>query len=70
MFKYEFLNTCAVYALVALVAMWVLTGLWNLVMPVLGVAKLTVWQFAALFVVIHGFTFEIVAFRKSKQKEK
>lgn len=70
MFKYALLNKLAIYILVALVVMWALTGLWNWVMPILGVAKLTVWQFSALFIVTHSLTAEIVAFKKSnKEKE-
>lgn len=69
MFKYEFLNRLAIYFLGSLVIMWALTGLWNWVMPVLGIAKLTVWQFAALFVVLHSLTFEIVAFKRGKEKK-
>ncbi len=69
MFKYEFLNKLAMYSLIALAVMLTLTGLWNWIMPVLGIAKLTVWQFTALFVLIHSFTFEIVAFKNTKEKK-
>lgn len=70
MFKWEFLNKLAIYFGVALAVMCGLTGLWNWVMPVLGVAKLTVWQFVALFVVIHSLTFEVVTFKKPTEQKK
>ena len=68
MFRYAWLNKLGIWILVAAVAMTVLTGLWNWVMPVLGVAKLTVWQFGALFIVIHSLTFEIVTFKSLPKK--
>ena len=69
-FKYEFLTKLAFYIASVLAFMFGLTWLWNRVMPVLGIAELTVWQFTALFIVIHSLTFEIVDFKKpNKQKE-
>lgn len=65
MFKSEFLNKLVAGLCVAVVAMCALTGLWNWVMPTLGIAKLTVWQFSALFIVAHSLTFEIVSFKKT-----
>lgn len=70
MFKSALLNKLAIWLLVAIVAMWSLTGLWNWVMPILGIAKLTIWQFMALFVVAHSLTFEIVSFKKSTESAK
>lgn len=65
MFAYEWLNKLGIWILIAAVSMLALTGLWNWVMPALGVAKLTVLQFTALFVVIHSLTFEIVTFKST-----
>jgi len=70
MFKSDLLNKLVIWLLVAIVAMCSLTGLWNWVMPTLGIAKLTVWQFAALFVIAHSLTFEIVSFKKSTENTK
>jgi len=68
MFAYEWLNKLGLWILVAAVSMVALTGLWNWVMPILGVAKLTIWQFTALFVVIHSLTFEVVSFKSPPKK--
>ena len=69
MFKSELLNKLVAWLAVAIISMGVLTGLWNWVMPTLGIAKLTVWQFSALFIVAHSLTFEIVSFKKPAEKK-
>lgn len=68
MFKSAFLNQVASLILVALVTIWVLSGLWNWVMPALGVGKLTFWQFAGLFLIVRGLTTDLVSFKSSKPK--
>jgi len=68
MFKSEFLTRIAALILVFIVTIWILMGLWNWVMPVLGVEKLTFWQFTGLFVLVRGLTTDLISFKSAKNK--
>ena len=68
LFKYDWLNKLVLYVIVGVVSMFALTFLWNFAMPALGVSKLTVAQFTALFVIFHSLKFELVSFKSSKPK--
>lgn len=68
MFKSQFLNQLASWVLIAIVTIWVLSGLWNWVMPALGVGTLTFWQFAGLFLIVRGLTTDLVSFKSPKPK--
>lgn len=68
LFKYDWLNKLALYIVVGVASMFALTLLWNFAMPALGVGKLTVAQFTALFVIFHSLKVELVRFKSSKPK--
>lgn len=68
LFKYDWLNKLALYIVVGVASMFALTFLWNFAMPALGIGKLTVAQFTALFIIFHSFKAELVSFKSSKTK--
>jgi len=68
LFKDAWLNKLALYIVVAVASMFALTFLWNFSMPALGVGKLTVAQFTALFVLFHSLKVELVSLKSSKTK--
>lgn len=69
MFAYEWLNKLGIWFLVGAVVMTALTGLWNWVMPELGVPRLNVLQFTALFVIVQSLTIDLVGFKKPNQEK-
>ena len=67
MFKYEWLNKLVLWVVVGAASMFALMCLWNFVMPTLGVAKLTLLQFTALFVIVHSLKIELIGIKNTKK---
>ena len=69
MFKLEWLNKIIFWIAIIIIPMIGLTYLWNFVMPTLGIGQLNVFQFTALFIVVHSFKIELVKIKAPKKED-